>query len=340
MHIILVSDRLATARTITLSTRHLFAAAGGLFALVLVLASLVSYITVRHAAEVRLPFLREFLSVISAEQSQNSREFLRENLNVMAVRLGQMQAQLARLDSLGERLAGLAGVKLQELRTPQSLDATDTSTGRGGPLLKATPLSADELKQAVDNLSQQLESRSDVLAMLENQLFEERVRKIMLPTSLPVNGAWNASTYGWRIDPFTGERAMHEGVDFPSDVGVAINAAAAGVVITSEYHPAYGNMVEIDHGNDLTTRYAHASKVFVKVGAVVKRGQKIAEVGTTGRSTGPHLHFEVRYQGGPQNPNRFLQDAQANSIKQSSTAPVAHNTRVHTTGERSRMRIN
>ncbi|MRR49595.1 MAG: M23 family metallopeptidase [Rhodocyclaceae bacterium] len=315
MHIILVSDRLATARTITLSARHLVAAAGGLLALVLVLASLFSYLTVRHAAEVRLPILRELLSVISAEQTQSSREFVRENLNVMAVRLGQMQAQLARLDSLGERLAGVAGVKLQELKTtPQLPDAAELP-GRGGPLVRATPLSTEELRQAVDNLSLQLESRSDVLAMLENQLFEERVRKIMLPTSLPVNGAWNASTYGWRIDPFTGERAMHEGVDFPSDVGTAINAAAAGVVITAEYHPAYGNMVEIDHGNDLTTRYAHASKLHVKLGAVVKRGQKIAEVGTTGRSTGPHLHFEVRYQGSPQNPNRFLQNAQANSLK-------------------------
>jgi len=104
---------------------------------------------------------------------------------------------------------------------------------------------------------------------------------------------------------------MHEGVDFVANPGTGIRAAAAGVVISAERHPQYGNMVEIDHGNDLTTRYAHASKLLVKPGQLVKRGQKIAEVGTTGRSTGPHLHFEVRIRGLAQNPDRFLRMAQA-----------------------------
>ena len=104
---------------------------------------------------------------------------------------------------------------------------------------------------------------------------------------------------------------MHEGVDFVATPGTGIRAAAAGVVISAERHPQYGNMVEIDHGKDLTTRYAHASKLLVKPGQLVKRGQKIAEVGTTGRSTGPHLHFEVRIRGLAQNPDRFLRMAQA-----------------------------
>jgi murein DD-endopeptidase MepM/ murein hydrolase activator NlpD len=95
-------------------------------------------------------------------------------------------------------------------------------------------------------------------------------------------------------------------MDFQAEPGTPILAAAGGVVVTQQVHPAYGNMVEIDHGNDLITRYAHASKVFVKQGDVIKRGQKIAAVGTTGRSTGPHLHFEVLVQGVPQDPHKFL----------------------------------
>jgi murein DD-endopeptidase MepM/ murein hydrolase activator NlpD len=114
------------------------------------------------------------------------------------------------------------------------------------------------------------------------------------------------SAFGWRIDPFTGRSALHTGMDFQADAGTPILAAAGGVVVTQEYHPEYGNMVEIDHGNDLVTRYAHSSRVLVKKGDLVKRGQKIAEVGTTGRSTGAHLHFEVLSQGVPQNPEPFL----------------------------------
>jgi murein DD-endopeptidase MepM/ murein hydrolase activator NlpD len=112
--------------------------------------------------------------------------------------------------------------------------------------------------------------------------------------------------FGWRIDPFTGRSALHTGLDYQAGHGTPILAAAGGVVVTQEYHPAYGNMVEIDHGNDLITRYAHASKTLVKKGDLIKRGQKIAEVGTTGRSTGAHLHFEVLVQGIPQDPQKFL----------------------------------
>jgi murein DD-endopeptidase MepM/ murein hydrolase activator NlpD len=146
--------------------------------------------------------------------------------------------------------------------------------------------------------------------MIESQMLEDRIKKSLLPTSLPVEAQWNASAYGWRVDPFTGERAMHEGVDFVAVPGTTIRAAASGVVVAAERHPQYGNLVEIDHGKDLTTRYAHASKMLVKPGQLVKRGQKIAEVGSSGRSTGPHLHFEVRIRGIAQNPDRFLRMAQ------------------------------
>ncbi len=308
MHIILVSDRLATAKTVTLTGRHVFAAIAGLGALVIVLATLFSYVTVRHAAEIRLPFLQNLVRAISLDEAQKSKEFVRENINSMAVRLGQMQAQLTRLDSLGERLAALAGMKPEKIQeTPKE--------GRGGPLIQPRSLTPDELQDALDKLSRQVELRTATLTALEERLLEERIRKSFLPTALPVQAQWNASGFGWRVDPFTGEAAIHEGIDFTAEMGTTIKAAAAGVVITVEKHPQYGNMVEIDHGNDLITRYAHSSKVFVKTGALVRRGQKIAEVGSSGRSTGPHLHFEVRIRGVAQNPNRFLEQAQKGVAK-------------------------
>jgi len=306
MHIILVSDRLATARSITLTWRHAFIFVGALFSSVLVLSSLFSYVTVRHAAEIRLPFLQDLVRAVNAEETQRSKDFVRENLNAMAVKLGEMQAQLMRLDTIGERLAGMAGVKPQELKAFES-----KSDGRGGPLILPEAISSTELQRAVDALAHQVEAKSDAISMIESQMLEDRIRKNLLPTSLPVEAQWNASSYGWRVDPFTGERAMHEGVDFVATPGTSIHAAAAGVVISAERHPDYGNMVEIDHGKDLTTRYAHTSRILVKVGQLVKRGQKIAEVGSTGRSTGPHLHFEVRIRGLAQNPDRFLRMAQA-----------------------------
>ncbi|MDD5247641.1 MAG: M23 family metallopeptidase [Rhodocyclaceae bacterium] len=308
MHIILVSDRLATAKTINLTGRHLLLAGATLLALVLGLSTLFSYVTVRHAAEIRLPFLQDLVRAVSVEETQKSREYVRENINAMAVRLGQMQAQLLRLDSLSERLSALAGVK-------PGAGPELVKDGRGGPLVDPRALSADELNTALDALSRQVDARSDTLSVLESKLLEERIEKSLLPTSLPVAAQWNASGFGWRVDPFTGEAALHEGVDFTAEVGTPIKAAATGVVINVERHPQYGNLVEIDHGNELTTRYAHASKVFVKVGELVRRGQKIAEVGTTGRSTGPHLHFEVRVRGIAQNPNRFLQQALTGQAK-------------------------
>jgi murein DD-endopeptidase MepM/ murein hydrolase activator NlpD len=240
-----------------------------MFGSVLLLSSLFSYVTVRHAAEIRLPFLQDLLRVMNAEETQRSKDFARENLNAMAVKLGEMQAQLLRLDTIGERLAGMAGVKPQELKAFEA-----KSDGRGGPLVLPEAMSATQLQRAVDALAQQVDAKSDAISMIESQLLEDRIRKSLLPTSLPIDAQWNASAYGWRVDPFTGERALHEGVDFVAPTGTNVAAAAAGVVVSAERHPQYGNFVEIDHGNDLTTRYAHASKILVKPGQLVKHDHR------------------------------------------------------------------
>lgn len=312
MHIILVSDRMATTRSITLSSRHLALMAIGLILVILTLSSMFSYLTVRHAAEIRLPFLQELVRAINLEETGKTRELVRENLATMAARLGDMQGRLMQLDSLGERLAGMAGVKQNEFKT--LLPAKGSQAGRagqGGPLMSMDMLTENDLQRSLDELARQVESRSDTLAALESQILDERIRKSLLPTSRPVAGDTRASGFGLRPDPFTNQTAMHEGIDFIAETGTPILSAASGIVQTAERHPQYGNMIEVDHGNELITRYAHAAQIFVKPGEFVKRGQRIASVGSTGRSTGPHLHFEVRVSGVAQNPSRFLEQGTA-----------------------------
>jgi murein DD-endopeptidase MepM/ murein hydrolase activator NlpD len=183
------------------------------------------------------------------------------------------------------------------------------SPGLGGAaptLMPPQNLSLGDFSEKLLELSRQLENRNDMLGVLESQLFEQAVKKKLIPTMLPVAAPFNASGFGRRVDPFTGQWAMHEGIDFLADPGSPVAAAAGGVVVFAGFHPQYGYVVDIDHGNDLVTRYAHCSKLLVKEGDVVARGRKIAESGSTGRSTGPHLHFEVRFRGAAQNPAKFL----------------------------------
>ena len=302
MQIIVISDRLAKAKTVTLTARHMVATALlGLVTLTGLTIGLYA-LTLRVAIDIKVPILQDIISAAQQGETQKAREFVQQNLNAMAVKLGEMQAQLTRLDALGERLSTVAGIKPQEFRMNEA-------PGLGGAQSSAYPgqnLSMQEFNQKLATLSRQMENRTDLLGVLEAQMFEQAVKKKLLPTMLPVAGTYNASSFGMRIDPFTGQQTMHEGMDFIAETGEPIVAAAGGVVQFAGYHPQYGNVIDIDHGNDLVTRYAHTSKMVVKEGDILQRGRKIALVGTTGRSTGSHLHFEVRFKGVAQNPARFL----------------------------------
>ncbi len=301
MNIILVSEKLAKARTITLGLPHLVMLGVGVIACLLGLAATMHYMALRFVPEITLPYVSPMLLSAQQQQHEKTQTYLRENLNAMAVRLGQMQAQLLRLDTVGERLAKLAGFKPQDLMFGEM-------PGRGGALstLPSHDLSLGDFTRQLDQLTRQVDDRGDKLGILESLFMIDSAKKKLVPTMLPVEGGWYSSNYGWRIDPFTGQRAFHEGIDFVVEHGSAIRAAAGGVVIFSDIHPQYGNMIEIDHGNEMVSRYAHASKRLVKVGDVVLRGAKVGEVGNTGRATGTHLHFEVRKRGAPQNPTQFL----------------------------------
>jgi murein DD-endopeptidase MepM/ murein hydrolase activator NlpD len=302
VQIILISSRLAKARPFTLTLRHLLGAAFLAMTLVFVGTAALYWVTLRYAAELRIPAIQQIVLQANQAEAERGRAFVQENLNAMAVKLGEMQAQLARLDALGERLSSLAGFRPQDFRFSEA-------PGLGGAaqtLLPPQNLSLADFSTKLATLERDVETRNDLLSVLEAQLFEQAVKKKMIPTMLPVSAPYNASAFGRRVDPFTGQWAMHEGIDFLAEKGSPVVAAADGVVIFAGFHPQYGYMVDIDHGNDLVTRYAHQSKLIVKEGDVVQRGRKLGEVGSTGRSTGPHLHFEVRYRGAPQNPMKFL----------------------------------
>lgn len=298
MHLIITDPRLRRTLAIDLNGMRLVAVALGV-ALVLLVTSLALYHWVFLAgARQGWPVVAPVVRLLLRDELASKDAFMRENLDAMARRLGQMQARLVQLESLGERVAGLAGVNPAEFK-PRA--------GSGGTLLAQRPLSAQELHALMDQLDASSTGQMDWLTVTESRLFEQKMRKNLLPTEHPVAGVPLGSAFGWRIDPITGQSALHSGLDFPADIGTPILAAAGGVVVVSEFHPAYGNVVEVDHGNDLVTRYAHGSRVLVQKGDVVRRGQKIAEVGTSGRSTGPHLHFEVLVSGVPQDPMKFLQ---------------------------------
>lgn len=304
MNIILVSNRLAKSRSITLGTWQILLLAMLMSVMVWVATFALQYALARFAPEGLNDGVRALLSKIQSEERQKQQSYVHSSLDAMAVRVGQMQAQLQRLDALGARLAKLSGMKPEEFRF-------DLPPAQGGPLVTLNPqqMSLLTLEQQLNTLTRLVSDRSDKLMALETMLQQNQLSRNLLPSIPPIVEGFYSSNFGWRIDPFTGTSAMHEGVDYMVPAGTAIRASAGGVVAYSDYHPQYGNMVEIDHGNDIVTRYAHASRLLVKVGQVVRRGEKIAEVGSTGRSTGNHLHFEVRYKGMAQNPVRFLQSA-------------------------------
>lgn len=312
MHLIITDAWLAKSRAVYLSgTRLVVVGFVAALALMLVAAGMYHWVFLKGARE-GWPVIGSLVKLMVKDEFEQRDRFMRENLDVMAKRLGEMQAKMMQLEALGERVSGLAGVNPNDIKT---------QPGRGGVLVTGRSLTMEELQATLADLDRLTDQRVDLMTVMESRLFDQKIKKMMVPTQQPIQAGILGSSFGWRIDPLNGRSALHTGLDFPAEPGTAILAAAGGVVVTQEYHVAYGNMVEVDHGNDLVTRYAHASRVLVKKGDLIKRGQKIAEVGTTGRSTGPHLHFEVLVQGVYQDPQKFLTAGQ--KLPQAPTVAVA-----------------
>ena len=300
MQIIVVSNDYRTRRNITLGWPHWLGLAAVLLAALVLTATLANYLSLRYAATSDHPLIRRVLLADQHEQARERQQQVQDNVNSLAVKLGEMQAHMMRLDGLGERLAKVAGLKPQELPSATAL------SGRGGSATASTPLTLDQFSSQLSELQRNVDVKADQMTVLEALLVEGSAQRKFLPTLPPVENVNFTSNFGYRIDPFTGHQSFHEGVDFAVEAGTPIHAAASGKVINAEIHPAYGKTIDIDHGNGLVTRYAHASELLVGEGELVVRGQRIAKVGSTGRSTGPHLHFEVRLNSAPQNPARFL----------------------------------
>ncbi|MFN2308151.1 MAG: M23 family metallopeptidase [Gammaproteobacteria bacterium] len=240
------------------------------------------------------------------EQQQRALEQARrssqDHLDALALRVAQIQAQAMRIDGLGQRLVDLTDLDVGEFNFSEV-------PAQGGPVEASEQdlhYAEPDFMQELELLSAQLKDRERQLIVLEDLLQDRQLNALGRPSGRPVADGWLSSPFGRRTDPFTGRPALHAGVDFAGKAGSDIVAVAAGVVTWSSQRSGYGMLVEINHGNGYVTRYAHNQRNLVGVGQSVKKGQRIALMGSSGRSTGPHVHFEVHRDGKPVNPARYL----------------------------------
>lgn len=304
MNIILVSNKMAKAKSLSVLQ------AGVLIASLVLVPVLLTLLFITPKSNIQ----EQGMKALLPPQLKSSIISSQVHLDAYAKELGELQARMMRLDAQSQRLAKLAGEKDAKAGKKTNLKPTKNlqidnllPANRGGPLINARPMTELDLQVAILELTKAVDARDDSMSSIEAKVLQQSVLKDMLPNSSPIGAAYNSSSYGWRIDPFNGSKAFHEGLDFTANTGTPIRAAADGIVAAAELTHAYGNMVKIDHGAGLETRYAHASKLLVKVGERVVKGQVVALVGSTGRSTGPHLHYEIRLNGNSLDPRQYLQ---------------------------------
>ena len=242
---------------------------------------------------------------LDTDMAQSQAAAMQDNVTRLAEKVGGLQAKLIEMDGVSKRVAKAAGIEytdpelagampVQDLAVMDSMDGADLVW------------SADRLGEQLDNLAKQMSEQQEWFQMLDSVITERTGNEARLPNYRPVDYDEVASSFGWRRHPISGRHALHEGLDFPAPKGTPIYAASGGVVSEARYMTGYGKLVEINHGNGMSTRYAHASSIVVKLGDVVEKGQLIARVGSTGQSTGSHLHFEVRMAGHALDPKLFL----------------------------------
>jgi len=243
---------------------------------------------------------REALHSQRAELA-DARRNAEENLNALALRLGEMQARVIRLDALGQRLTRMAGLEEGEFNF-------DAAPAQGGPEQGADgePIAVEDFMARMDRLAQQIEDRGQQLAVLEEMMINRNLQDEVFPTGRPIDGGWISSRFGQRTDPFSGKLEHHDGVDFAGRAGSDVIAVASGVVTWAGDRWGYGRLVEINHGNGYVTRYGHNQDILVEVGRTVKKGEVVAHMGSTGRSTGPHVHFEVLRDGRRVDPKQYI----------------------------------
>jgi murein DD-endopeptidase MepM/ murein hydrolase activator NlpD len=229
----------------------------------------------------------------------------KQNFNVYVDQIGELHSRILDIDQQTNRLQDVIKKQILGKEKLPKLKKKDKLDSKGGPF-NGQKVSRNEIQKTLGILMEGMGIREEIYNKMEALLLKQSVLKETLPTSYPVNVGYTSSSYGWRMDPILGRRALHEGIDFSAAEGESIYATAGGIVIKAGKSGAYGNLVTINHGGGLQTRYAHISKILVKKGDIVKKEDLIAYVGNTGRSTGPHLHYEIRLNKKSLDPKQYL----------------------------------
>lgn len=303
MNIIVISRRQGQAVRRSLHSPRHFLALGAVVSLAIAVAVGAGYAAGRwqkvsgyvSAWQARLASQHEELARV--------REESRNEINALSAELAELQSRMTRIDALGRKLIKTSSIDAEEFDF-------GTAPGRGGPHA-VVPADADErvpeLWSSIEELGERMDQRERQLGVLADVLSERKLAAASIPSGEPIGEGWMSSSYGHRKDPFTGEKAWHDGVDFAGRAGSPIHAVGAGVVTYAGERWGYGNLVEITHSNGYVTRYGHNEKIKVEEGQMVRRGDVIAAMGSTGRSTGPHVHLEVIKDGKSVNPWSFVQ---------------------------------
>jgi murein DD-endopeptidase MepM/ murein hydrolase activator NlpD len=298
---LIVFNRFGEARQLNLA--HPLVAGGLSAVLFLVCAGIFAagYYTSDRLAEARAAANPVQVQIkAQADEIARTKRDAQADIDAMSAKLAMLQAHVMRLDAMGTQLTSLAGFKRGEFDFSKE-------PPQGGPEVQGVTqhTSAQDFMTQLDLLSSKVQDREQKLGVLENLLLDRNVQLAAQPNGPPVPDGYISSLFGMRVDPFDGDLSMHSGMDFAGTEGESVRAVAAGVVTWAGDRSGYGNLVEIDHGNGYATRYGHNETILVHVGQIVKKGEEISLMGSTGRSTGPHVHFEVLYNGVAVDPARF-----------------------------------
>jgi murein DD-endopeptidase MepM/ murein hydrolase activator NlpD len=304
MKIVLVSRRYSRAHTISLSKATIALLSLCFVGMPMGLGYLTFYMSAEQAA---VQADKDALIALQGELNEQREELsevernARDKLAAMTIKLAEMQAQMLRLDALGERLTDMADMDDGEFDFSQK-------PAFGGPELALQEFNDNETTvfNAIEHLSSKVDSKGKQLEVLESLLSNSKIKNDVSLTGRPIVKGWLSSKYGYRVDPFNGNKAWHGGVDFAGKFGSDVVTVGSGVVTWSGDRYGYGQMVEVNHGNGYVSRYAHNSENFVVPGEIVKKGQVIAAMGSSGRSTGPHVHFEVYKHGRTVDPATYI----------------------------------
>ncbi|MBE0484929.1 M23 family metallopeptidase [Marinobacter sp.] len=306
MNVIFIGKRHGRSRALPLNA-GVIAGLAFLVAAILVAAGWAGYQFAVSTAETRQPTESEWVAdwqqKLNQQRSEVSdiREGVQEQIDALTIRLGAIQGRLLRLDALGQRFVESGLVTSGEFNFDQPAAVGGPEDSVGGD-----SYSPSELTEMLDQLELLIDDREKQLRLLDQVSSRNRLEDELYLQGRPITWGWLSSRYGYRTDPFTGKRRWHGGVDLAGKEGSDIITVGAGVVTFAGDRFGYGNLVEVDHGGGLVTRYAHAKTVKVETGDVVQKGQVVALMGSTGRSTGPHVHFEVIRNGKTENPEKYI----------------------------------